>query len=128
MKILHPIPNDTSMWGAFTCIQETEWESMISIVNKTSLDYALHGNPKYLLNEIGPYPEGQLRKVLPIYRECQYKKTCGLYNKKTCFPHKKMPNCFSPAGQFSLEQKEALDIILNAWKDNTYVIVVDEDK
>lgn len=106
---------------------EEEWRGLQGVLNlpevsKEDMDHALYGWTRPLVDQLGPPPEGMLRK-LPSQR-CANEKTCPFYNRKDCTAlSKKMPWCFEPE---SLEPGNLSGEVVKLWRQQVYVLVVKE--
>lgn len=96
--------------------------ALFATVSKETMDHALHGWTRPLVNQLGPAPNLLLRK-LPFHT-CALRRRCSLYQARSCIPtHPKMPLCFQPDGtddETGLLASEAIRL----WREGVYVIVV----
>ena len=108
---------------------EQEWRPVqgvleLPVVSKEVMDHALHGWTRPLVDALGPPPQGRLLLLPRAARECAYKTRCRSYNAKRCgLLLKKMPWCFEPA---ELESKLLVAEIIKLWREEVYVLVVEE--
>jgi hypothetical protein len=106
---------------------EEEWRPLqgaldLPIISKEDMDHALHGWTRPLVDQLGPPPEGMLRK-LPS-RRCGNEESCPFFDKKTCTPlSKKMPWCFEPEG---VAPGNLSGEVIKLWRQKVYVVVVKE--
>jgi len=110
---------------------EPEWVALqatgldLPRVTKETMDHALIGWTKPLVNQLGPPPKGKLLQLPKEARECQQRATCPMYDPKTCgLMNKNMPWCFEPEG---VKPGELAAEIVKFWRDEVYVVVVAED-
>lgn len=110
---------------------EDEWRPMQGIldlpeVDKETMDHALHGWTRPLVDALGPPPKGRLLLLPRSARECSNKKTCPSFDAKQCGPlFKKMPWCYEPAG---MEAKLLVAEVVKHWREEVYVVLVKEAK
>jgi hypothetical protein len=96
-------------------------------VSKTMMDHALHGWTKPLVDALGPPPEGCLRKLPVISRDCAIRKDCPSFDKVACKPTaKKMPWCYEPDG-LEGEARRLVSEAIALWREGVYVCLVRED-
>lgn len=116
-------------------VWEEEWEPLrgtvfgnqFTQVTKEVLDHAMHRYSRPLVNSLGPIPEGALRKIPPVSRECYQRKKCPLYSASTCFPEaEKMPWCFEPAGVEAERVRSAASRAIEQWRERVYLVIVKE--
>jgi len=109
-------------------IWEEEWRLFqgaldLPEVDKEVMDQALTGWTKPLVDQLGPPPEGRLRK-LPS-RECEHNKTCPFYKAAMCTVlAKDMPWCFEPQGVPLAAGLSAK--VIQFWREGVYVLVINE--
>ncbi len=127
VQVLRPIPIDGDIWGDFATLKDTDIGKLIPIVSGEALSNALHGYVTPLMNEIGPHPHGLLKQIPEKYRTCQMFESCIMYDLKVCFPCPKLPACYVPPEVSSINQ-EALAIIILAWAEGRYVILVEGEE
>jgi hypothetical protein len=123
LPVLRPYPKPDEIWGDLAPLKGTVWESMVPIVSGASLSHALHGRVTPLMQEIGPAPRGLLRMVPKAFRTCREAGNCITFNAR-CIPDQRMPECFVPTG-LALEVRRAVSVLLNAWAEGRYVLVVE---
>lgn len=111
-------------WGDFHFLQGTEWEKQILELDGNVFTDALHGRTLPFLNCLGtPYPQ-KLKKIPKEVGWCKHKvdKTCDMRN-NTCYPCKKMADCYEPNG-FGLIEAQMLAELVLFWREGGYVIRV----
>ena len=123
VSILRPVPDDVDGWGVFRYLQGTPWGEAIPVVDGVAMSHALHGHTTPLMNQIGRPPQAQL-KALSEQRCLVATQGCPTYDKAACFPGKRVPLCYQPAGLDPVQRTLAITLTL-AWKENRYVIVVE---
>ena len=115
-KIAKILPYESSNWGAFADLKETEVNRLIPEISQVSLDRAMRGDCTPLMNEGIREPRGCL-KLLKSPKECDEKEHCISYQKDSCIlGHIKMPDCFSPLATNSLRP------LVLAWLEGFYII------
>ena len=124
--VLRPYPRSGNAWGDLAPLRGTPLEPFITVVSGASLSHALHGFVRPLMQEIGTHPHGMLRKVQEPQRTCRAAKDCFIRS-KDCYPHPKVPGCFSPSG-LDPEAQLAASQVIGAWAEGRYVIVVEGDE
>lgn len=108
---------------------EQEWAPMKDVldlpcVSKETMDHALHGWTKPLVDALGPPPKGRLVLLPRSARACAHRATCPSHDPKACGPLlKKMPWCFEPDG---LEARLLATEVIKYWREEVYVVVVEE--
>lgn len=113
-------------------VWEEEWRLLQKVVqldlpavSKEVMDQALVGWTRPLVNALGPEPKGKLRLLPRVTRECANRDTCPLFDRAQCGSLlKRMPWCFEPDG---LEEKALAAEVIKMWRDEVYVVVVQED-
>ena len=125
--VLRPIPLNGDMWGDFRPLKDTPVGRLIPVVLGESFSNAMHGYVTPLMNEIGPHPHGLLKQIPKEYRICEMSKSCMLYKAETCFPCPKLPACFVPP-KVHKDDQEAMAIIILAWVEGRYVILVEGEE
>lgn len=107
---------------------EEQWKPLqgaidIPVVSKEIVDHALHGWTHPLVNELGPPPEGMLRK-LPS-EHCANGSNCTFYDVSRCkVLSKKMPWCFEPKG---ITPGNLATEVIQLWKTGVYVLIVESE-
>lgn len=113
---------------------EPEWEPLrgtvfgnqFSVISKENVDHSLRGWTRPLVNALGISPEGALKKIPSVSRECFRRKTCPLYLAANCFPESSnMPWCFEPDGVVPEAVRYAATRAFEYWKDRVYIVVVE---
>jgi hypothetical protein len=108
---------------------EAEWAPMagaldLPVVSKETMDHALRGWTRPLVDGLGPAPAGRLLLMPRAARNCALRTTCPTYDPKRCGALlKKKPWCFEPEG---VEARLLVTEIINMWRDEVYVVVVEE--
>lgn len=130
LKFARPSFGSTSddPWGDLACLKGTVWGDRIPVVPGEVMSHALHGRATPLVRIIGSPPSAILRQIPDPYRVCSMgKQGCVIFDKASCQPGGKMPDCFIPPGLDPNQQKAASMVAL-AWKENRYVVVVEGDE
>jgi hypothetical protein len=105
--------------------QDLELSSLLTTVPKETMDHALAGWTKPLVDALGIPPEGALRKLPVANRVCGVRKRCPYYEPNKCVPlHQKMPWCFEPDGLKSDESRHFAARLIQLWREKVYVVVV----
>lgn len=108
---------------------EAEWAPMkgvldLPIVSVETMNHALRGWTRPLVDALGPAPQGRLLLMPRSARHCALRTTCPSFDPKRCGPLlKKMPWCFEPDG---VEARLLVTEVINLWRDEVYVVVVEE--
>ena len=109
-------------------VWEEEWRALqtagmdITEISKEDMDHALHGWTRPLVDNIGPPPNGLMRRL--VSKECALKEGCPFYRKTDCTAlSKKMPWCFEPVGYFPGNLSGE---IIKLWREGVYVLIVRE--
>jgi hypothetical protein len=112
---------------------EAEWEPLrgtvfgdqFTVATKETINHALNRYSRPLVHRLGPTPEGALKKIPPVSRECFRRKICPLYVPNLCFPESKnMPWCFEPDGVADPNVRYAATRAIEQWRDRVYLVVV----
>lgn len=125
IPIIRPIPQEGNPWGVFACLKGTPWGDSIPLISGTDFSHALHGNPYSFLNQLGPPPD-KLHKMIPQeYKICirAQEHTCMIAT-PNCVPGPKLPDCYE-APNLDQEASIVAAVVALAWRDKSYVIVVD---
>ena len=92
---------------------------------RDSYSHALHGRVTPLMQVIGPHPHGLSKKVPQNMGYCgrYLDKTCLIADKKICKPGPKSPDCYE-GNHSDLRTAACIALVVRAWKEGRYVIVV----
>ena len=125
VKIMRPIPigKDGDRWGDFAPLKGTYFEDLIPLVSGEAMSHALHGYIVPLMKEIGPVPDALMRMIPKEHRYCAEEK-CALRS-SNCYPNPKMIECYIPPN-LSFEAQMVAQMIVLAWRENRFVVVVTE--
>lgn len=108
---------------------EAQWAPMngvldLPVVSVETMNHALRGWTRPLVDGLGPPPEGRLRLMPWLARSCVSRATCALFDVKRCGALlKNKPWCFEPDG---VEARQLVAEIINLWREGVYVVVVEE--
>jgi len=108
---------------------EETWQPLqgvmdIPSVAKETMDHALRGWTRPLVDNLGPPPKGMLRKLSKQAQRCAHEDPCPFYMPRRCgVLFSKMPWCFEPDG--IVPGSLAADII-KLWRQEVYVVTVQE--
>ena len=117
----------TDPWGGLAVLKGTPWELRIPIIPGEVMSHALHGRATPLMRVIGAPPHAHMKQIPDPYRICAMCKQCILFRKEDCNPGPKIPECYIPPGLSPAAQLAAALVVL-AWKENRYVVVVQGDE
>jgi hypothetical protein len=113
---------------------EPEWEplrgtpfgDLLSVVPEETLNHALTGWSRPLVQALGISPEGALRKIPKEAQQCLRRSKCPLYDAK-CVPlAREMPWCFEPDGVKDDGVRYAASRVIEEWRAKVYVVIVTE--
>lgn len=110
-------------------VWEQEWRPMQGVlelpeISKLDMDHALRGWTRPLVDQIGPPPQGMLRKLPKAARHCAHERTCPFFEKRRCgLLLEKMPWCFEPAGFTAIN---LVSEVVKLWRSEVYVLLVKE--
>jgi len=119
-KIAKILPKDGNPWGAYAVLPiEHPWRSLISEVSEESVDLALSGHPKPLL-EAGIRSASACLRLAGLEDDCSDKEHCLTYKKNVCsIRSKKIPDCFSCEGL-----KEQESYLAKAWLEGYSILIL----
>ena len=109
---------------------EQQWREMQGVldlpaVTAETMEHALRGWTRPLVDALGPAPEGRLVLMPRAARACALRNDCPFFNAKRCGALlKKMPWCFQPDG---VAAKHLVAEVINLWREEVYVLVVEEE-
>lgn len=128
LRLVVAIPNDEHPWGVLAPLRGTPWEPFIRVVPGEAMAHARHGYAAPLVAVLGPSPAVIARRVPPRVGMCRLAQqgTCAGAS-PTCLPGPKLPDCYEPPGLSPVAQEMAAAVAL-AWRDGSYVVVVDGDE
>jgi hypothetical protein len=110
---------------------EQEWAPMkgvldLPVVSRETMDHALRGWTRPLVDGLGPAPAGRLLLMPRAARDCALRATCRGFDAKRCGALlRKMPWCFEPDG---VESRLLVTEVINLWRDEVYVVVVEDQQ
>lgn len=116
------MPVNDDPWGLFAVLKGTPWEQLIATVSGASLSHAVRGYMRPILAELGPPPNGLIRKLPVGHKVCAHKDDCPIATVR-CVPGPKLPECWDSAGLSDLAKPAATAVAL-AWRDGFHVVVV----
>lgn len=126
IKVLRPIAKeDDDPWGGLAPLKGTPYEKLIPVVPGEAFSHAQHGYLKPLLKVIGPDPKVLSRLVPKELRKCGLFKSCLMYREKECVPGPDLPDCYEPPGMVDPEARAVASMVVLAWKEGRYVVVVE---
>lgn len=114
---------------------EEEWEPLRGTVfgdqftstTKETIEHALKGWSRPLVDALGIPPEGALKKIPPESRQCFRRHVCPIYDQKICFPEaRNMPFCFEPDGVAQEAVRYAATRAFEQWRDRVYLVIIKE--
>jgi hypothetical protein len=109
-------------------VWEQEWLPMqgvldLPVVSKETMDHALRGWSRPLVDALGPPPKGKLLLLPRQARVCAVRERCPSHDPKRCgLLLKKMPWCFEPEG---LGASSLVTQVISHWREEVYVVVVE---
>jgi len=127
IKILRPIPLPDEPWGILAPLKSTLWKDLIPVVSGEVFSHATHGHLTPLVRVIGPPPEALLRLIPKKYRVCASFRGCLAADKKVCHPCLEVPECYMAPG-LSDDDAMLASLVILAWKEGRYVVIVDGDE
>lgn len=114
---------------------EPDWEPLrgtrigdqFSVVARQTIDHALHGLSRPLVDALGIPPSGALLKLPQDARECRLRRRCPFYEPKQCHPRaSKMPWCYEPDGIDDDLERLAAAKAIEEWRQGVYLVIVRE--
>lgn len=127
--ILRPLPTEESFWGVLTPLQGTPWGDLIPVVSGLAMSHALHGYSLPFLQELGRPPSAQLRLIPEGSRTCAEINACVMADRAICCPCSKIPLCYvAPGKPDALSVFSAESVVVKAWAEGRYVIVVEGEE
>lgn len=126
LQVMYPLPAKDDFWGVLAPLRETPWASQIPIVSGEALSHALHGEPKFLRQQLGNPPRVRAKKLPIQHSMCALaQQNQCVIAKPTCHPGSgEMPECYQ-APWDDLETQNMMTVVAKAWNDGHYVFVVD---
>jgi len=117
--------SDKGIWEAeWEPLRETPWADLMTIVKPEVMEHALKGWSKPLVTALGLPPEGALRKIPVVGRQCGLRKDCALHEAGKCQPTaKELPWCYEPDGLESGPLRAAVSRLIQTWHEGVYVVV-----
>lgn len=101
--------------------------SLFTVVSKETMDHALKGFTRPLVQQLGLPPLGCLHKFPPASRECVHRAECPFYDRTDCLPTaKKLPNCYQPDGVEGEEARRLGHEVVTFWREGVFIVVVRE--
>lgn len=119
----------------YGAVWEPAWEplaghplaSVFTVVSKETMDHALHGFSRPLVQQLGLPPQGCLHKLPQAHRVCGLREGCVFYSKTDCHTtSKKLPNCFQPDGVEGDTAQQLGHDVVRLWREGVYIVVVQE--
>lgn len=128
MLELYLIYDEAGVW-------EEQWRPLqssadivgLSSVSKETMEQALWGWTKPLVESLGPLPKGRLIGLPEESRLCADRIKCRLHDESRCshlLP--KMPWCFVPDLKLDAESARLLMELISYWREGVYTILVRE--
>jgi len=124
VKVMRPIPVEDDPWGDLAPLKGTPLGDLIPRVSGESFSHATHGFVTPLMREIGPDPSALVR-LLPKPKNCASINKCIMADKEKCVPGPSMPDCYIIPGDYDSVTAFAALMVLRAWKEGRYVVIVD---
>lgn len=126
IKLARPAFNSIAeySWGNLAVLKGTPWGDLIPVIDGELVSHALYGRATPMMRVIGAPPKALLKQIPDPYRVCLMCKDCVLFRKEDCNPCAKIPECYIPP-QLDKDQQVAASLVVLAWKENRYVIVVE---
>ena len=108
-------------------LRGTRFGDQFTVISRDTLNHALHGLSRPLVDALGIPPVGALRKLLPEHRVCYRRRTCPFYDEAQCFPTAtKMPWCFEPDEVPDDLVRKTASKAIEEWRAGVYVCIVQE--
>jgi len=111
-------------------LKGTAYGDLVTVVDKDTIDHALHGWSRPLVDALGIPPEGALRKVPLEARQCWFRekrppndRRCPLQGPECHHASQKMPWCFELTEADDALRRAASEAI-EQWRAGVYVVVV----
>lgn len=123
---LHLIEEEGDTWEeAWAPLKGTVFGDQFSRISKEDLNHGLRGWTRPLVNSLSIMPEGALKKIPRVSRECFKRKSCPFYDAKQCHPEgANMPWCYEPDGVEEERIRQAATRAIEHWRERTYLVVV----
>jgi hypothetical protein len=112
---------------------ESEWEPVrgtifgdqFSHASQETLNHALYGLSRPLVDALSVPPAGALRKVQKPSKECYRRRKCPIYIPAWCFvTSPKMPWCFEPESLGDEVQRKVATKAIEYWRQGVYLVVI----
>jgi len=130
-KVMYPIPTKADIWGVLAPLRNTVWGMQIPEIDGEALSHALHGEPKFLRQQLGNPPtiRGKRFPVRLAYCHEHQQQTCMLRHDNCRVGSDKLPECYvAPCGDkredLTPEQQPWATLVAKAWGEGRYVFVV----
>lgn len=105
-------------------LQGNPLAALFTVVPQSTMDHALKGFSRPLVQSLGLPPAGCLRKIPNTCRECAHRGDCQFYDVTACLPTaKKLPNCYQPSG-VEAESAQLGHEVVFYWREGVYIVVV----
>lgn len=107
-------------------LRGTRIGDQIPVIEENTLNLALHGLSKPLVNALGIPPFGALLKLPKAATVCSQRKRCPMFDETQCFPttKRKLPWCFEP--DLKDEPRVAAAKVIAEWRQGVYVVAIKE--
>ena len=121
-KIAKILPREGDPWGAYSVLSSDHpWRSLISEVSEESVDLAISGYPKPLL-DAGIRDASACLRLAGLEEDCSDKEHCLTYKKNVCnIRSRKIPECFSCEGL-----KEHESYLVKAWLEGYSIVILSD--
>lgn len=126
VKVMYPVPDNEGPWGVLRPLKGTSWGEQISTVSGEALSHALHGEPKFLREQLGRPPIQQAKRLPVAQAMCLHSQMqeCA-FAKPHCRPGSgKLPDCYTAPSE-DAKMQSILWAVARAWDDGRYVFVVE---
>jgi hypothetical protein len=120
--------------GEWARLRGTPIGELFSVVSREVVDHALHRLSRPLVDSLGIPPEGALRKVPAVSRQCWLRlrrpgmrRACPLQGPECDIrTTKPLPHCFEPDGIEDEALRRIATQAIELWRQGVYVVVVEE--
>lgn len=126
LKILRPVPMEGDPWGVLAPLKGTAWGEYIPVIDGQVFSEAMYGYAVPLMQVIGYDPIDNARRFAKKNPSlCKNMGDCPMANEATCFPCKKIPDCYEAPGFEEYPEQQAATLVAKAWGEGRYVLVVE---
>lgn len=124
--VMYPIPGKDDPWGVLKPLKQTSWAAQIPVVTGEAVSHALHGEPKFLREQLGKPPTIRAKKLPVLQTLCllAQQNQCVMA-KPTCHPGTgELPDCYQAPWEEPITQN-LMSVVAKAWDEGRYVFVVE---